>query len=65
MKNGIGQAQMSLQEMSHFEYEAEILQRLPTPLRKEVVLHIHRWETVNERKWTWVQAVDPGSNRDF
>ncbi|CAK9022743.1 unnamed protein product [Durusdinium trenchii] len=30
------------QEMSHFEYEAEILQRLPTPLRKEVVLHIHR-----------------------
>eukprot|EP00913_Durusdinium_trenchii_P032115 g30073.t1 len=33
---------MSLQEMSHFEYEAEILQRLPTPLRKEVVLHIHR-----------------------
>lgn len=30
------------QEMSHFEYEGEILQRLPVPLRREVVLYIHR-----------------------
>ena len=28
--------------MSHFEYEGEILQRLPVPLRREVVLYIHR-----------------------
>ena len=32
----------SHQEMSPFEYEPEILQRLPHPLRKEVVLYIHR-----------------------
>jgi len=30
------------QEMSPFEYEPEILQRLPHPLRKEVILYIHR-----------------------
>ena len=28
--------------MSPYEYEGEILMRLPVPLRKEVVLYIHR-----------------------
>lgn len=37
----------AVQEMSHFEYEAEILQRLPVPLRKEVVLYIHRCGTAD------------------
>ena len=46
--------------MSHFEYEGEILQRLPVPLRREVVLYIHRcwewWEGGQDlpRTWTYV-----------
>jgi hypothetical protein len=30
------------QENSPFEYEVELLQRLPAPLRKDVILYIHR-----------------------
>ncbi|CAJ1350684.1 unnamed protein product [Effrenium voratum] len=51
------------QERSHFEFEPEILQRLPVPLRREVVLHIHRHLLAGKISLfkvsvpSWLQAV--------
>nr|CAE8601712.1 unnamed protein product [Polarella glacialis] len=50
------------QEQSPFDYESEMLQKLPSPLRKDVILHIHKHVFAGVSLFrhpmpSWLQAI--------